>query len=48
VADSSFDNHLEGDDPKREVGHGFDFFSHHSIVPLEHGSHIVFYGGEET
>ncbi|KAL1777641.1 hypothetical protein HispidOSU_005382, partial [Sigmodon hispidus] len=43
VEDSSYGNHLEGDDPKREVGHDSDFSSHHSTVPLSHGSHIVFF-----
>ena len=31
------DNHLEGNDSKREVGHDFDFFS-----PFLLGSHTVF------
>ncbi|KAL6089830.1 hypothetical protein STEG23_011807 [Scotinomys teguina] len=44
VEDSSFGNHLEGDDPKRDVDHDSDFFFHHSKVPLLHSySHIVFF-----
>ncbi|XFF78504.1 hypothetical protein AB1E18_004723 [Capra hircus] len=33
VEDSSPDNHLKGDDPKKEVRHDFDFPFHHWIVP---------------
>ena len=43
MEDSSYGNHLEGDDPKREGGHDSDFFSHRSTAPLLLGSHIVFF-----
>ena len=33
LEDSSSDNHLKGDDPKKEVRHDFDFPFHHWIVP---------------
>ena len=42
VEDSSSDNHFKGDDPKKEVGHDYDFSFHHSIVPLLLGIRRVF------
>lgn len=39
----SYDNHLEGADPEREVGHDFDVFSPRSTVPLVHGSHTMLF-----
>ena len=42
VENYSSNNHLEGYDPEKKVGHNFDFYCHHSTAPVLFCSHIVF------